>query len=201
MAPRTHLYVGCYTSDSPIGIAVYDWSDPARSPIELSTLEGIEHPSFLAAHPNGTVLYAVNETAPPDSGSVTALRVDPVDGSLETIDRVPSHGGAPCHLSVDPEGRHLYVANYLSGTVAAYRLEPDGRFGDLIAIDQHHGSGPSSRQDGPHAHCIVPGPIGGHCLLPNAELLQSWVADLILQKNREYDASNSRPGDVRDEPV
>jgi hypothetical protein len=28
------------------------------------------------------------------------------------------------------------------------------------------------------------GKIGGHCLIPNANLLNSWIADLILQKNQ-----------------
>ena len=159
--PSVLLYIGCYTNDSSVGIHVHDWSDPAAGPVELSRFEDIEHPSFLAAHPSGAVLYAVSETAGPEGGSVTALRIDPVDGSLTTIDRVSSHGGAPCHVSVDADGGHLYVANYASGTVAAYALEPDGRFGEVIAVHQHHGSGPTGRQDGPHAHCIVPGPIGG----------------------------------------
>ncbi len=76
------------------------------------------------------------------------------------IDRAPSHGSAPCYVSVDAGGRYLYVANYLSGTVAVYGLEHDGRFGELIATHQHRGSGPTARQQGPHAHSIVPGPVG-----------------------------------------
>jgi len=30
----------------------------------------------------------------------------------------------------------------------------------------------------------VDGPIGGHCLIPNAKLLRSWVCDTILEKNK-----------------
>ncbi len=128
--------------------------------VERSEFEGVEHPSFLAAHPGGNVLYAVSETASSDGGGLVALRVDPVDGSLTVIDRVSSHGDAPCYVSVDADGRYLYVANYLSGTIAVYALAPDGRFGELVATHQHSGSGPSARQQGPHAHCIVPGPVG-----------------------------------------
>lgn len=160
MTRQTNLYVGCYTNEQSIGIHVYDWSDPAGGPVLRSQFDGVEHPSFLAIHPSGNVLYAVSETAPPEGGNIVALRIDPVDGSLEIVDRAPSHGGAPCHVSVDADGRSVYVANYLSGTVTAYALEPDGRFGELIATHQHRGSGPSARQQGPHAHCIVPGPIG-----------------------------------------
>jgi 6-phosphogluconolactonase len=161
MAGQTYLYVGCYTNDSSIGIHVYDWSDPAVPLVERSTFEGVEQPSFLAAHPSGTVLYAVSETAGPDGGNLAALRIDPIDGSLGCFDRAPSHGSAPCYVSVDADGRYLYVANYLSGTVAAYALEHDGRFGQLVGTHQHRGSGPTARQEGPHAHCIVPGPVSG----------------------------------------
>ena len=174
MAHRTYLYVGGYTHESRIGIRVYDASDPAGRLIGQSDVDGIEHPSFLAAHPGGSVLYAVSETAP--LGSIVALRIDPVDGSLTVIDRASSHGSAPCYVSVDVSGRHLYVANYLSGNIAVNTLGDDGRFGDLLATHQHHGSGPSTRQDGPHAHCIVARP-GGHSV---------YAADLGTDRVSHY---------------
>jgi 6-phosphogluconolactonase len=160
MAPRSFLYVGSYTHESSFGIHVYDSSDPTGLLVERSEVEGIEHPSFLTTHPGGNTLYAVSETASSDGGGLVAFRIDPVDGSLAMIDRASSHGTAPCYVSVDADGRHLYVANYLSGTIAVYTLASDGRFGELVATHQHRGSGPSPRQEGPHAHCILPGPVG-----------------------------------------
>jgi 6-phosphogluconolactonase len=153
-------FVGSYTHESAIGIRVYDASEPGGRLVELSRHDGIEHPSHLAVHPSGEILYAVSETAGPDGGQLVALGVDRVDGSLRELDRVPSQGAAPCYVSVDRSGRCAYVANYVSGTVAAYALEHDGRFGELIATHQHEGAGPTPRQGGPHAHCIVPGPAG-----------------------------------------
>jgi len=32
----------------------------------------------------------------------------------------------------------------------------------------------------------IDGKIGGHCVMNNAKLLDSWVAELLLQKNEEY---------------
>ena len=160
MPARTLLYVGSYTHESATGIHVYDASDPGGRLVELSRHDGIEHPSFLAVHPSAEVLYAVSETAGPDGGELVALGAGPVDGSLRELDRVPSRGTAPCFVSIDRAARSVYVANYLSGSVAAYALRHDGRFGELIAAHQHRGAGPSARQEGPHAHCIVPGPAG-----------------------------------------
>lgn len=115
-------------------------------------------------HPELDVLYAVSEVGHFDGepgGGVIALRLDRTSGRLDVIDRVSSHGIAPCHVSVDSDGRHLYVANYVSGSVASYELDPRGQFGPLVAARVHEGSGPTDRQEGPHAHCIVPGPVGG----------------------------------------
>ncbi len=157
MTERTFLFAGCYTHDSSVGICVFDASDPHGGLAELSQVEGIEHPSFLAAHPNGQVLYAVSETSSTEGGGVVALSIDSADGSLTMIDRVSSQGSAPCYVSVAGDGRYLYVANYVGGSIAVYSLAPDGRFGDLVAVHQHHGSGPTARQEGPHPHCIMPG--------------------------------------------
>lgn len=32
----------------------------------------------------------------------------------------------------------------------------------------------------------MPGKIGGHCILPNVELFDSWIADLVKEKNELY---------------
>lgn len=32
----------------------------------------------------------------------------------------------------------------------------------------------------------MPGPIGGHCLIPNAKLLESWITEIILEMNTTY---------------
>ena len=159
----TFLYAGCYTHDSPVGIRVYEAVGPDGLLEERSQIEGVEHPSFLAAHPSGRVLYAVSETASFDGsegGGLVSFAIEPADGTLTPLDRMSSPGAGPCHVSVDAAGRHVYVANYLSGSIAVYSLAADGRVGSLVAHRRHRGSGPSPRQDGPHAHCVLPGPDG-----------------------------------------
>jgi 6-phosphogluconolactonase len=146
-----HVYVGCYTSASPVGIHGFELGDDGTVR-ERTCVDTVEHASFLAVHPDTDTLYAVRETA--TSGALVAVRRS--GRALTPIDQAPSHGAAPCHVSTD--GSNVYVANYGSGTVAAYSLRPDGGFGELIGSDRHHGSGPHPRQDAPHAHCIVPAP-------------------------------------------
>jgi 6-phosphogluconolactonase len=168
------LVVGSYTNSSSVGIHTFCASETDGTLTPRSQTDAVEHASFLTPHPDGRTVYAVSESV--DDGSIVALRLDPVDGSLTEIDRAPSHGAAPCHVSVDHGGRHVHVANYVSGTVAAYSLTTDGRFDRLAARVQHEGSGPHPRQQGPHTHSVVPDPHG-HTL---------YVVDLGTDEIRHY---------------
>ncbi len=159
MSSNTYLYAGCYTRESPQAIRVFR-TQADGSFVQTSAVDSIEDASFLAAHPHHPILYAVSETDSFGSGAtggVHAFRIGQ-DGSLQLFAETASLGIAPCHVSVDPAGNRLFVANYVSGSFAAYDLDANGTFGELIGCHHNHGDGPSTRQDGPHAHCIVPGP-------------------------------------------
>ena len=81
--------------------------------------------------------------------------VDPAQGWRETAS-APSGGDAPCHLAFAASHRLLAVANYESGSVALFRVDPaaDAPFGEP-AIFHGSGTGPNAeRQEGPHAHWV-----------------------------------------------
>ena len=163
MPTTTVLLSGGYTHDDPTGVRLYDASDPKGDLVELGGFDDLEHPSYLAAHPHLSVVYAVSEVGEFDGrpgGGIVALTVDAASGALDVLDRASSLGRAPCHLSVTVDGSALAVANYASGSIAVYDLEPDGRFGPLRGHHQHAGTGPHARQEGPHAHCVRPDPRG-----------------------------------------
>jgi 6-phosphogluconolactonase len=153
------MYIGTYTGPKSKGIYVYRF-DPASgrvTPIGLAA--ETPSPSFLAAHPNGRYVYAVNEVNNFEGqrgGSVAAFSVDASSGKLTAINRVSSRGSGPCHLSVDKTGKLLAVANYGSGSEAAFPVNNDGSLGEATWFLQHEGSSvDQKRQRGPHAHCAV----------------------------------------------
>ena len=125
-------------------------------------------PSFLALHPNGRALYAVNELEQFDgkrTGAVSAFAITGGSGALTPINQLASHGAAPCYVSVDRTGHTVFVANYLSGTIATFPVRQDGGLGDARAVVQHEGKGPNAeRQEGPHAHCIIADPANRHVI-------------------------------------
>ncbi|MDT0318811.1 lactonase family protein [Streptomyces millisiae] len=151
------VYLGAYTGDDAergIGVARVD---DATGALRLDAVTPAADPSFLALASSGRVLYAVHETG--GEGRVSAFSLDRDGGVTGVLGSCPSGGGAPCHLSVHPAGRHLFTANYATGTVGVVTLAPDGAPLEVSQVVRHVGSGPDpDRQEGPHAHMVLTDP-------------------------------------------
>ena len=132
------------------GIVRHVW-DSESNTVENQTFSGIVNPSWVQLHPNGKVLYCVNESA---KGGVRSFAVGQ-DG-LVPMERVSSMGSCPCQLAVSPDGRLLVVCNYMSGNAAFFSLTPEGNIGALLQNIAFSGSGNRpDRQEGPHTHSAV----------------------------------------------
>jgi 6-phosphogluconolactonase (cycloisomerase 2 family) len=153
------LYLGTYTSveggGTGIGLARYA---PATGRVTgTGTIPGVGDPSYLAPHPNGRTLYAVDER---EDGAVTAVRL----ADRKVLGSRSTGGAAPCHLSVHPSGRWLLSANYGTGSVAVHPIEASGELGERTDLVTHSSPPPGPGQEGPHAHQILTSPDGGHVL-------------------------------------
>jgi 6-phosphogluconolactonase len=176
---KVRVYVGTYTSGDSKGIyrLELDLSTGALTPVGEPAETA--NPSFLAFHPGGRFLYAVNETGDAKagkSGGVSAFAIDPATGALTLLNQQSSGGADPCHLSLDTAGKHVLVANYSGGNAAVLPIQADGRLGAATALVQHEGTNPTPRDAGPHAHAV-------HLSLDNRF---AFVADLGLDKLMAY---------------
>jgi 6-phosphogluconolactonase len=162
-APRSGkylVYVGTYTGEGTKSKGIYAFRyDAATGQVTpLGLAAETTNPSFVAAHPNGKFLYAVNEVGDykgPNSGGVSAFSIDRATGKLTFLNELPSRGADPCYITVDRTGKFVLVANYTGGSVIVYPILEDGRLGEASAFVQHTGHGPNAeRQEGPHAHSI-----------------------------------------------
>ncbi|MBQ0863497.1 lactonase family protein [Streptomyces sp. RK75] len=190
---RPRAYIGSFTSAGGRGIttAVLDLRTGALT-AQHHTEDAVANPSFLALGPGGGVLYAVSET---DRGGAAAFSLSDLQASHGThgvrasrdadagpfpvpLDgTVPVDGSGPTHLAVT--GDALYTANYTSGSVTALPLRPDGGPGTGAHTHHHHGGGPvEERQEGPHAHAVVPDPSGRWLLSTDLGTDSVWIYDL-----------------------
>lgn len=149
----SRVFVGTYTGAGSRGIYTFEL-DAATGAVGQPVLAApSKNPSFLALHPSGRFLYAVNETGA--AGAVSAFSIARASGALSLLNQQPSGGADPCHLAVDALGRNVVVANYTSGSVAALPIAADGSLRPASSVRQLIGSGPNrARQTGPHAHGV-----------------------------------------------
>jgi len=177
---RLLAYIGTYTTGESKGIYIYSLDTSSGALEEVGKTTGIENPTFLAIHPGRCYLYSVSEVRDyrgRHSGAVAAYSIDRRSGRLTHLNRQPSQGVGPCHVSVDRSGRFVLVANYESGSIAVFPIQRDGSLGDATEAIQHQGSSVDPRrQKGPHAHSINPSPDNRYML----------VADLGLDKLLVY---------------
>jgi 6-phosphogluconolactonase len=182
------VYFGTYTGAKSQGIYISRF-DPATGGLSAPELAAsTRNPSFLAVHPGGHYLYAVNEAD--DAGTVSAFALDAKTGKLTPLNRQACGGSGACHLAVDVTGRCLLVANYNSGSIAALPIHADGSLGEATTTIQHTGSSVNpTRQTGPHAHFICPSPDNRFAL--NCDL----GLDKVFVYRLDAGAAKLSPGD------
>jgi 6-phosphogluconolactonase len=180
------LYVGTYTEGGRRdGIHLIRMDRRSGKLRRVASVDAGANPSFLAIHPNGRVLYAVNELEKYNgkaSGAVSAFAITRETGALTPRDQQPSEGGAPCYVSVDRGGRVVLVANYVGGSVAMLPIQADGSLAPATQVVQHTGSGPNAeRQTAAHAHCIVADPSNRFALAADLGADRVFVYGLDIE--------------------
>src|SRR5450759_4131376 len=142
------LYVGTYTEGGRRdGIYLVRMDRRSGKLWRVGAVDAGANPSFLAIHPNGRFLYAVNEVEKHNgraTGAVGAFAIARDTGALTRRDEQPSEGGAPCFVSVDRSGRVVLVGNYVGGSIALLPIQADGSLAPATQVVQHTGSGPVS---------------------------------------------------------
>ena len=153
---KVDVFIGTYTRGDSKGIYVSQLDLKTGALSDPTLAAEIENPSFLAFSPDEKFLYAVVETAKFKGQAGGGLAAFKVDGTqLTLLNTEGTGGGAPCHLSVDPTGKVVAVANYSGGNVAAFPVKEDGSIAPFASLIQHEGSSLNEkRQKGPHAHAI-----------------------------------------------
>jgi 6-phosphogluconolactonase len=153
------VFVGTYTNAQSKGIYSLQFDD-ATGKLSAPTLAAeSDSPSFLAMHPTRRYVYAANEHPAGPANAPGTVSAFAVDGSkLKLINIVSSRGGGPCHVAVDRTGHWLFVANYGSGSIAAFPIQANGALGQASSFFQHTLTSVEPRQKGPHAHMVLLSP-------------------------------------------
>lgn len=144
-------YVGTYTNGSSKGIHIYD-VDVEKGYLYLRKVVPVNNSSYITRSKNQQFLYSIA-----DEG-VRSYKIMP-DGDLKAINEVSINGMRGCHMSVDAEGKYLFVAGYHDGKVTVIHTHKDGSLGSLMDGVFHKGIGTvNERSFRPHVCCVRPTP-------------------------------------------
>jgi 6-phosphogluconolactonase (cycloisomerase 2 family) len=201
------------------GIYLFSFNPSTGVLTQVNIVSTAPSPTWLAIAPNGKYLYAVNGISNfngTTSGSVSAFSINRSTGDLTFLNVVSSQGGGPAHLSVDPLGQFVFVANYGGGTFAVLPIQPDGSLHDATDVQTNSGSVQARGQiepatdappgnfafsghETPHGHMIQSDPSGKFIFA--ADLGQDQIYSWLLNRTTGRLIPNSRsfvsipPGD------
>ena len=181
----TLVFIGTYTEPILFGTGkvlqgkgegIYTYRlNPSSGRLQfVDKISGLANPSYLALDASQKFLYAVSELKTYEgepSGAVGAFVVDRANGTLRLLNKQLTHGTDPCQVVVDGERRHVFVANFMSGSVCVLEVREDGSLGRASDFVQHQGSSiDHRRQSGPHAHSVTLDQSNGFVFVPDLGL-------------------------------
>lgn len=148
--------------------------------------EGIINPSYIEVSRSKKYLYAVNEIKEykgETTGTVSAFKINKTTGKLDYINLQKTHGTDPCHVNVNEDETHIFVSNYMSGSVSVFPIADNGGIEECTQFIQHKGSSVDAvRQSGPHAHSLVFDRNNNFAFVPNL-----GIDKLMIYKTNFYE--------------
>jgi 6-phosphogluconolactonase len=205
--PPLTVYFGTDTSKGVSKGIYQSHFDTTKGQLTPPTLAAATaRPSFFAVTPvgqNRRSLYAVNAINDP-AATATTFSMDLKTGALKQTGQVSSGGAGPAYISVDDTGHSAFVANYFGGSVASYRIQPDGTLSqpvDRIDFKDHQKFGAlgpnAARQDAPHPHCATISPDNRFllvCALGTDHITVFSIQPETGQLSDPRTFTNDRPG-------
>lgn len=167
--PIYYLLVGTYTDGGANdGIYVYRFNPNKAEVTFVSKTSGVQNPSWLCNSKDGKFVYSVNENSGTTPGEASAFAFDKKKGELTFLNKQPTDGLAPAHISVDASGKNVIVANYNGGNITVFKTNADGSLQPYTQLVGHEGYGVNvERQEMPHPHEVVFSPDEKYLFSPD----------------------------------
>jgi len=176
------IYVGSYTENEGFvdgqaeGIYTLQQNKENGKLAMGETVAKLKNPSFVSVSPNGKYLFSVSELndKEAESGFVLSYKINK-DHSLTEINKLSTHGFAPCHIEIDKTGKYVFVSNYMGGVVMMYEI---GENGNLIEKKKIELENPKQS----HAHSVNIADDNKHAYIADLGNDKIWIYNFDAEK-------------------
>ncbi len=144
------FYIASTTDKNKGGIYLADLDILSGELSLLSKIDNKEFISFITIDSECKYLYAVSES----TNEIYSYLIDQDDKSISLVDSKSVHGLIPCYISLTPNNRLLFIANYNSANCLVMQIQ-DGIM-NIVDNISYKGSGQNKiRQESSHPHSII----------------------------------------------
>lgn len=159
------VYVGQYAGGEGCGVHTLSVDDSTGEIEPVDFTDGLSNTLWLTVAPDSSRLYAARD------GGITAFSSQG-PRLVRLADYEIGHT-QPCHMSLSPDGKRLYFAEYTDAVCGAVDLDTGHVDSRTLA-----GGGPNlPRQEKAHAHCAVESPDGRHLCVVDLGSDAIWLFD------------------------
>jgi 6-phosphogluconolactonase len=191
---NANLVVGTYSKRGSKGIYLYHFDTATGKAVQLSHTDSSVNPSFLTLSKDRQFVYAVGEV---DEGKVSVYAVK--NNKLVLLQQRVTKSANPCYVTLSPDQRTLFVANYTGGSITSYHRFADGLLSNAQQFIQHSGSSiVKDRQDKAHVHSTFFSPDGNYLLTP--DLGMDEVAIYPFNKNGDPSLNVDKASIIKSTP-
>jgi 6-phosphogluconolactonase len=165
----TYMVVGSYTDSKPMaGIHVYSFNNLSGATSLLCEGKDLVNPSFLTLSKNGKSVYACTESRIPNGGNLTTFTLDVISKKISQISKETSGGENPAYVSISPDQKFAFVANYNGGSLSVYSINTKDQTTKLLQTLSFAGSSVNiKRQEKSHIHSAELSPDQKYLFTPD----------------------------------
>lgn len=158
---KEFLYVGTSSQRGSQGLYVYEFDRKSYSFTLVQTMPEINRPVFLDLHPSQGYLFSVNlakDAGGNNQDMVSSYAINPENGKLTFTDHKRTYGGGACHVSLDKEGKWIFISHFRTGEMSVLPFKSNGEIGDTIQFFTFEGKSITAKQESSHVHSILVSP-------------------------------------------
>lgn len=187
-----NLVIGSYADADGPGMYVYRFDTETGKARALSSVTGIDNPTYLTISPGNQFIYSFS-AVPVPKASASAYAFDAKTGKMRLLNREETGGSGPCSIWLDSRQKLIATANYSGGNITLFPVKEDGTLAPASALFTFEGTGPDSvRQTQPHLHSVYSSPDEKY-LFAN-DLGTDRIYKYELQRNEEDGSLMVREG-------